>query len=149
MVVVDNGSSDGSDDMALAWSDRLPDLRVVYALDRTGCSHARNVGARAARGDFLAICDADDVVEPRWLEAMVEAGRRCDIVGGRLDQISLNSPLARSWRPSLPEDHLQVAFGFLPYAVGGNCGIRVEVLRALGGWREDLQLPPEQPWKTE
>ena len=140
VVVVDNGSTDGSDEIALAWSNRLPDLRVVYALDRKGCSHARNVGARAARGDFLAICDADDLVTPQWLEAMAEAGRTCDIVGGRLDQVSLNTPLSRSWRPLLPEDGLQVAFGFLPYAVGANCGVRVEVFRALGGWREDLAV---------
>jgi glycosyltransferase involved in cell wall biosynthesis len=138
VVVVDNGSTDGSDQIALGWSDRLPDLRVVYARDRKGCSHARNVGARAARGDFLAFCDADDVVEPGWLEAMAEAGRACDIVGGRLDQVTLNSPLARSMRPALRDDGLQVAFGFLPYAVGANCGVRTEVFRALGGWREDL-----------
>jgi glycosyltransferase involved in cell wall biosynthesis len=139
VVVVDNGSSDGSDEIAFGWSHRLPHLRVVYALDRKGCSHARNVGARAARGDFLAICDADDVVEPGWLEAMAEAGRTCDIVGGRLDRVSLNSPLARSWRPP-PSDDTLPSLGFLPYAVGANCGVRTKVFRALGGWNEDLAV---------
>ncbi|MGH8872817.1 MAG: glycosyltransferase [Acidimicrobiia bacterium] len=139
VVVVDNGSSDGSDEIALGWSDRLPSLRLVRALDRKGCSYARNVGARAARGDFLAICDADDVVEPRWLEAMAEAGRTCDIVGGRLDRVTLNSPLARSWRPP-PDDDSLPTLEYLPYAVGANCGVRTEVFRALGGWREDYAI---------
>jgi glycosyltransferase involved in cell wall biosynthesis len=140
VIVVDNGSTDGSDRMAVEWSDRLPNLRVVYALNRKGCSHARNVGARSARGDFLAICDADDVVEPGWLEAMAQAGKTCDVVGGRLDWTSLNSPLTRSWRPPPAEDGLPVSLGFLPYAVGANCGVRMEAFRALGGWNEDLAI---------
>jgi len=140
MVIVDNGSSDGSDVIARAWSDRLPALRVVHALQRRGCSHARNVGARLARGEFIVTCDADDVVAPEWLEAMVEAGRSCDIVGGRLEQESLNSPRTRSWRPSFPSDDLPVALNFLPYAVGANVGVRRDVFQALGGWNEDLSV---------
>lgn len=140
MVIVDNGSSDGSDLIARSWSDRLPSLRVVYALRRRGCSHARNVGARHARGEFIVTCDADDIVVPGWLEAMVEAGRYCDIVGGRLEQESLNSLRSKSWRPSFPSDELPVALGFLPYAIGANTGVRTEVFRALGGWNEDLAV---------
>lgn len=140
VVVVDNGSSDGSPQVAAEWSDRLPALRVVHALDRKGCSYARNVGARAARGDFLVACDGDDRVTPQWLEAMAEAGLNSAIVGGRLDQLSLNPPLTRAWRPLLPDDQLPIALGFLPYAVGANCGLRTEVFKTLGGWCEDLAV---------
>lgn len=140
VVVVDNGSSDGTDELALSWSDRLPRLRLVYALERQSLSHARNVGSRVAEGDFLAFCDGDDVVEPGWLEALVDVGKSCDVVGGRLDWVSLNSPLARAWRPPPADDDLPVSLGFLTYAVGANCGVRAEVVRALGGWREELTV---------
>src|SRR5689334_21294195 len=46
-------------------------VRVVDALDRRGAAHARNVGARAAAGDRLAFCDADDLVHPGWLDALL------------------------------------------------------------------------------
>lgn len=140
VLVVDNGSSDGTDELALSWSDRLPGLRVVYALDKQSLSHARNVGSRAARGDFIAFCDGDDLVEPGWLEAIVEVGQSCDLVGGHLDWVSLNSPMARAWRPPPAGDGLPISLGFLPYAVGANCGVRTEVWQVLGGWREDLAI---------
>ena len=136
VVVADNGSDDGTAEAALGWSDRLPGLRVVYAPERRNRSYALNMGARAARGDFIAVCDADDVVEPRWLEALVEVGRTCDIVGGSLDRTSLNSAMAQSWRPGPNKKAQPIFLGMLPYAPGGNCGVRTEVFRALGGWRE-------------
>lgn len=139
VVVADNGSTDGSDDIARSWADRLPDLRVVYGSDKQGCGYARNVGARAARGDFIVVCDADDVVGPGWLEAMVEAGRLYDVVGGRLETSTLNSPSVESWRPPQGVDGLPSPIGFLPHAPGGNCGVRTEVFHDLGGWREDLE----------
>lgn len=152
LVVADNGSSDGSDAIAQSWASRIPSLHVVYALERKGCSYARNVGVNAARGGFIVACDADDVVTPRWLETMVEKGRSCAIVGGRLDQVTLNAAPTRTWRPPLPDDGLPVALGFLPYAVGANCGLRKEVLEALGGWNEVLALcgdDVELSWRAQ
>lgn len=140
VVVADNGSDDGTKRIALSFSHRLPALKVVDASDRRGIGHARNVGAGAARGEFIAFCDGDDVVEPTWLEALVEAGRRCDVVGGHLDYMSLNSAKTRAWRPAPLEDGLPVSLKFLPYAVGANFGVRASVLRALDGWREDLTI---------
>ena len=48
VIVADNGSTDASRTVAESYKDRL-DLRVVDASDRKGASHARNVGASAAR----------------------------------------------------------------------------------------------------
>ena len=48
-----------------------PLLRVVDASARRGAAYARNQGARHAAGDILAFCDADDIVSPGWLEAIV------------------------------------------------------------------------------
>src|SRR6059058_4106784 len=70
VVVVDNRSTDDTADRARRWSDRLPGLRVVDASERQGVSHARNRGIEEARGDLIAICDADDQVQPGCLTAM-------------------------------------------------------------------------------
>src|SRR5438045_2944663 len=70
VVVVDNGSSDGSAAVAGDWAGRLA-LRTVGANRRRGINVARNAGAAVACGDLLAYCDADDQVAPGWLEALV------------------------------------------------------------------------------
>jgi glycosyltransferase involved in cell wall biosynthesis len=137
VVVADNGSRDATLDVVEAWCDRLPGLRVVHAHRRRGVSHARNVGAAAARAELLAICDGDDVVTPRWLSAIVTASERYDLVAGRLDDDALNPPVVRAWRPSHPADGAPVIRGFLPYAVGANCAVWKRVVEDVGGWNED------------
>src|SRR2546423_10557404 len=71
VLVVDNGCTDGSIDVALRFARRLPGLQIVDASERRSLAHARNRGAAEAQGDLLAFCDADDVVLPGWLEAPV------------------------------------------------------------------------------
>jgi glycosyltransferase involved in cell wall biosynthesis len=133
VVVLDNGSTDGSDALALSWADRLPSLRVVPVAAR-GISHVRNAARAATRGDLLAFCDADDVVAPGWLAALVTAAAGADLVGGRLDDRSLNSGDVVAWRGAMPADAPLVPLGYLPLAPGGNCAVWADVVDALGGW---------------
>lgn len=70
IIVLDNGSTDGSDRVALAAGARLetlPDLRVA---------ELRNRGASAARGEILGFVDADHEVDEGWIEAAVETLRQ-------------------------------------------------------------------------
>jgi glycosyltransferase involved in cell wall biosynthesis len=135
LLVVDNGCTDGSLAIAGAWAHRLPSLRVIPARGRRSLNHARNAGAAAAHGEYLAFCDADDVVCPEWLEALVAAAPEADILGGAFDLETLNPPLTRAWRPDEAATELVVEHGYLPYACGGNCGIWADVARAVG-WDE-------------
>jgi GT2 family glycosyltransferase len=140
VVVADNGSHDGTLDLVRAWSDRLPDVRVVRADGRPGVSHARNVGVAAARAELIAICDGDDVVAPGWLSALVAAGQRYDLVAGRLDDGPLNPPPVQAWRRPHPHDGAPVIRDFLPYAVGANCAVWKRVVADVGGWSEDYVI---------
>ncbi len=62
LVFADNGSTDGSVDLALTFKDRIPNLRVVDASLRRGQPFALNTGAHAALGESIAFTDADDQV---------------------------------------------------------------------------------------
>lgn len=138
IVVVDNGSTDGTPALLATWRERLEKLRVVPALERPGLAYARNVGAGAARGRILVFCDADDVADRGWLSALVKGAREAELVAGRLELELLNSELARYWR-GLAEDHHErkpVALGYLPYAVGASFAVRREVFREVGGCDE-------------
>jgi GT2 family glycosyltransferase len=137
LVVVDNGSTDGTAEVVGRWSERLPMLRLVPAFDRTGLAHARNVGSRAAQGQLLAFCDADDVASPGWLRALASGLEQADLVGGRLELERLNDERARHWR-GISEAHLRrpTALGYLPYAQGACFALRREVFESVGGFDE-------------
>lgn len=135
VVVSDNGSTDGLEDFLAARVGRLP-VRRVDSSDRRGVSHARNVGVRESRGDFVLICDADDVVVPGWVGALVAAAADAELVGGPLDPSVINAGSELVWRFPHPIDRLPVKLRFLPYAHGCNVGVWREVVDAVGGWEE-------------
>ncbi len=68
VVVVDNGSRDGTDAMLRA---EFPEVRVVPFPENRGFAVAVNAGVRAARGRYLMMLNNDAEAEPDWLEAMV------------------------------------------------------------------------------
>jgi len=74
LLLVDDGSSDASTQIARGFAARLP-ARVRYLEhDRhvnLGKSASRNLGIRDARGEFIAFLDADDVWLPHKLEEQV------------------------------------------------------------------------------
>jgi CDP-glycerol glycerophosphotransferase len=61
VVMVDDGSSDGSVEIARAWCERDPRFRLVRQ-ENHGLGHARNTGVRNATGRLLTFLDSDDVV---------------------------------------------------------------------------------------
>ena len=71
LIVVDVGSTDGSADCARAAGARL----LFTAHPRSGPAVARNLGAVAARGEFLLFVDADVLVTPHTVHHMIQAFR--------------------------------------------------------------------------
>lgn len=140
VVVADNGSTDGTRGAIAAWADRFPALRVVDASDRRGVAHARNVGAAAARGARILICDADDVPAPEWVERMAAALEDHALVTGHQELRRFNRPEQYAWTGDADPDDAPRGYGFLPYASGGNLGMRREVFDALAGFDESLLL---------
>jgi GT2 family glycosyltransferase len=139
VVLADNRSTDG---LAAAVPElaagRPYPLRRVAADDRQGVAHARNVGCRAAVGELLLVCDADDVVCPRWVAEMQEGLRAAEMVTGTLRSDLLNPPLPRAWRPMYPPGVLPRKLDFLDYAPGCCVGVRASTFRAVGGWDESF-----------
>jgi glycosyltransferase involved in cell wall biosynthesis len=69
LLVVDDGSSDGTADVVGSFGD--PRLRLVRLPRRGGVGRARNVGIGQARGDLVAFLDSDDEWLPSKLEQQI------------------------------------------------------------------------------
>ena len=96
VLVVDDGSPDGSRAVAEAYVRRDPRLRLLTR-PNGGLGAARNTGVRAARGEFLTFVDSDDLLPPDALARLVESARRTgsDMVVGSIERFDS----ARTWTP--------------------------------------------------
>ena len=95
LIVVNNGSTDGSMAMVESYRARFPALQIVEAhvpgTPRLGVPHSYNTGIKAATGDAFVFCEADDEVALDWLTAMGRALMAHDFVLARLDHRKLNA----------------------------------------------------------
>lgn len=159
LVLADDGSTDGSTEIALGWAERFPD-RVRYVDHEhhanLGPSAARNLGFRSARGRYIAILDSDDIWEPEklgeqvaildanpvvgllfgaslywWSWAGEEAPQadRRTAIGARGDEIHHPPTLA----------HLLYPLGKGVSPCPSSWMIRREVIELVGGWEEHLR----------
>lgn len=74
VLVVDDGSSDGTAERCLAYIDRLPTLRVLRLAENRGKGFAVRVGMLAAAGEWRAFLDADGSTDPFELPKLLDPG---------------------------------------------------------------------------
>ena len=73
IVVVDDGSSDGTPDVVASWAESAPlPVNLIVSPENRGVGAARNIAMRAARGSLIALLDSDDEYLPGAL-AMLAA----------------------------------------------------------------------------
>ncbi len=122
---------------AIASAFQAGHARVVDSSGTGGASHARNVGAREAKGQYILFCDGDDIVAPGWIYAMSKALENHQVVSGHLDERLLAVPGQEDWRPPATPDALPTFLGY-PYLLAGNMGIARSVFESVGGFDETL-----------
>jgi glycosyltransferase involved in cell wall biosynthesis len=96
LVVVDNGSTDGTTAVLTEFSSRLPLAPTTEP--KPGKSNACNHGIAVARGDYLIWIDDDVIVEPGWLSAYAAGFERwpeAALFGGKVLPV-LEEPVS-SW----------------------------------------------------
>ncbi len=69
ILLVDDGSTDGSGALCDAYAARDPRVRALHK-ENGGLSSARNFGIENARGEFLCLFDGDDAFAPETLEVL-------------------------------------------------------------------------------
>lgn len=84
ILLVDDGSTDASGQIADAWGARDPRI-VVFHQEHGGVSSTRNFGLDRARGAYLSFVDSDDFVDEAFIqvlyETLVSAGVKMSMIG--------------------------------------------------------------------
>ena len=142
IVVVNNGSTDRTAEVAAgAATHPQCNLRVIDE-PRRGLNVARNTGVREASAALIAICDADDIVSPQWLESLVAALAKDDVICGSLEVRVVNSPETLAWRGweqlNAPLPSISRELNFLDQVICGNVAFHRHVWSIVGEFDESF-----------
>lgn len=122
LLLVDDGSTDGTPDVLDAWRRRDPRVVVVTSSANVGIPAALNLGLARARGTYLARLDSDDLMMPRRLaeQAAVLAARpEVSLVSCAYDLVDLEGKYLRTWTGDDPPEVIAFLLNFFN-AVGGG-----------------------------
>ena len=141
VIVADNGSTDGLAPVIERYKPWIPSLQCIDASARPGASYARNMGVKAASGEGILFCDADDIPGTGWAMAMEDGLTKHGFVASGMEFEKLNSPSIRVARNHTQVDGLQ-RFSFLPFshAGAGTLGIKRSLHEAIGGFDERIPI---------
>ena len=81
LVIVDNGSTDGTPEFLEAYAAGRAHVRLMLRPDNAGFAAGNNAGARAARGEYLVFLNNDTYVTSGWMGNMVRHFERRPLLG--------------------------------------------------------------------
>lgn len=148
-IVVDDGSIDGSPDIVKAFAGRDSRIRLIPLSRNESKGSARNHGIAAARGEYIAAMDGDDICLPDRLRRQISFMRANPDIGVLGCTLwSVGPDLRPNGKITVPEAHPVIAWGlFFGPAIGGATTlIRRDLLLKAGAYEagrvisDDLEL---------
>lgn len=147
IVVVDNGSTDGTARLLTSWTEHEPARRRVVTEPTPGLSRARNAGLAVTQADVVLFIDDDAVAPPGWAAAHLASYQQAAAPA------AAGGPVVLDWagpRPQWLGSRLEHWFSALDHGdqpgpfppphgpYGTNMSARREVLSGVGGFAESL-----------
>jgi len=156
LIVVDNGSTDGTETAVRRWIQaHCPSGRLIVE-PKGGTSQARNSAISESSASIVCFLDDDATVDPGWLAAMRAAWERAST-----QTAMIGGPIRPDWdggkRPAWVSDHLlwvvtALDLGPEPHRLdreriwGANMSLRIDPVRELGGFDVNLGPRPGVPF---
>lgn len=135
LIVVDDGSTDGTADYLTAYKDEIKMIRQP----QRGPGAARNAGLAAASGSYIAFLDSDDAWFPWTLQVYRQAIQQHEqpafLTGAALPWAEAGTASVSEPMTTLFPDLLHACGGDMPPVSGTpSICLRTDVLRASGGF---------------
>ena len=145
-IVVDDGSVTPLENVVQSFSDRLQ--TICIRIPNGGAAGARNHGARAAKGCYLAFTDHDCAPASEWLSALYDAfiANPDHMLGGpKVNGLPDNVySSAHQTASNYAEDWFRGALGAPPYFTSNNLAAPRDVFLKIGGFDESLRVAQEE-----
>ncbi|AHG22141.1 glycosyl transferase [Chania multitudinisentens RB-25] len=105
VIIVNDGSTDGSGEIAHRYAAQHPHISVIDQAN-SGVSNARNAGLAVARGKYVAFPDADDVLAPEMYSTLLEQAEKhqLDVMQCNGERYYASSGMQQ---PIIPQQRLQ------------------------------------------
>ena len=85
ILMLDDGSTDGSLAMCRRYEQKYPDIIKVFTHTNMGVANTRNKGVSLASGKYIMFLDQDDFFDPGYIKAFLDAAEESDadiVIGG-------------------------------------------------------------------
>lgn len=141
-ILVDDGSTDGTASVLKLVARIDPRFRVVTQKN-AGPSRARNVGVAAAKAEWIAFLDADDIWVPNKLDHVSTVIKATPQAAAIYGKIAFFDPATGedTTTSSVTEGTTSLAalLGENPVCTLSNLCVRQDALNEIGGFREDMR----------
>ncbi|MDD3473795.1 MAG: glycosyltransferase [Syntrophaceae bacterium] len=141
LIIVDDASTDGTVDILQRYMDNE---KVVFIQNTTNKerSYSRNLAIHSAKGEYVAIMDADDICLPDRLEkqfAYLQTHPEIDVLGSNLEIIDDYNTLLGT-KSDYPSEHAEIVWAsvFKTCIANGTVLMKTSRVRSVGGYNIDL-----------
>jgi glycosyltransferase involved in cell wall biosynthesis len=121
IVVVDDGSRDGTADVVRSYAERHPNVRLVSHPTNLGYGHALRTGLDQTRGDAVALVDGDRQFRIADLKLLLDRIGDADVVAGY--RLVRRDPKSRLLIAKVYKRVLQAVFGL--HLRDADCGFKL------------------------
>jgi len=104
VIIVDDGSSDGTAALTKEMSSRDTRIKLIQTAENKGVGAARNLGLDHSVGEWIAILDADDWIDPDRMEVLIGAAEKDGAILAADNQYIYDGLAEKHWR--LLKDHV-------------------------------------------
>ncbi|HSJ71074.1 MAG TPA: glycosyltransferase family 2 protein [Acidimicrobiia bacterium] len=149
LIVVDDGSTDATADIARSFAAQDARVRVVTVDRNQGIAHAINVGLKEARADLIGRIDSDDVAVPTRFERQVDflsTHPEVVVVGSNaihMSETGRKLGLSIAGPPDMATFERFRRDGEITMVLDGTCLMRRSVLDLVGGYDETFSSAAE------
>ncbi len=132
LILVNDGSKDGSGDICDRYAAKYPDNIVAVHKENGGVSSARNEGLKHVRGEYVNFTDSDDMLEKDALEKMYEflkknerwidiAAIKMVFFGGKEGEHTLNYKFSKTRIVELRRDYMHIQLSMSSTLIKSSC----------------------------